>query len=136
MKTPPVSFGSIMVFTLNDGRPKAPIPLLIRTAFLNNDALKKYQLLDDTYEYHGRPIDGLAHNITADFCKFLDREYAGMLPLSSNKVVLTEADFYTGPVKKQRKYFITAPTESDEKKIHMTLGKGLTLLSAKFGHKA
>lgn len=136
MKTSPVSFGSIMVFTLNDGRPKPPIPLLIRTAFLNNDALKKYHLLDDTYEYTGRAIDGTAHNITADFCKFLDREYAVMLPRSSNKVVLTEADFYTGPVKKQRKYFITAPTEDDERKIHRILGKGLTILAARFGRKA
>jgi|GEM_PF-6227294 len=136
MKTSPVSFGSIMVFTLNDGKPKAPVPLLIRTAFSNNDALKKYHLLEDTYEYKGDDIDGRAHNVSADFCRYLDKLYSSVLPRSSKMVVLTEADFYLGPLKKQRKFFITAPTDDDEKKIHKILGKGLTILTARFGRKA
>ena len=120
----PVSFGSLMVFTINDNRPKASIPQLMKISFNNNPALKTYTLTD-TIEYTQEKIDGTVHNAAQNFAERLDKEYKNKLPKGSRRVILTEADFYVNPRDTQKKYFLTAATNDDEKKIHKALNKVL-----------
>ena len=134
MKTSPVSFGSILVFTLNDGKPKASVPDMVNISFQNNPLLADYNLLD-TFQYKGEEIDGTVHNAAPNFAELLDKKYKDKLPDGSKNVILTEADFYVNPRKTEKRYFITAATNEDETKIHKALSKGITLFAAKFGIK-
>lgn len=134
MKTSPVSFGSIMVFTLNDGKPKANTADMVRTSFQYNYDLSDYQLIK-TVKYDGEQIDGTVYNSTPSFAKLLDKQYKDLLPKGSKKVILTEADFYINAKNMQKKYFLTAATEDDEAEIHKILGKGIALFAAKFYDK-
>ncbi len=130
----PVSFGSLMVFTINDNRPKASIPQLMKISFNNNPALKTYTLTD-TIEYTQEKIDGTVHNAAQNFAERLDKEYKNKLPKGSRRVILTEADFYVNPRDTQKKYFLTAATNDDEKKIHKALNKSSIFYVAKFREK-
>ena len=51
MKTSPVSFRSLMCFTIDNGQPKLAIPEMIQTAFTYNDKLSGYTLEKDIFEY-------------------------------------------------------------------------------------
>ncbi len=131
MKSAPVSFGSILVFTINDNKPKAEVPDLIRTAFKNNPYLQQYNLTD-TFEYTDERIDGTAHNASSNFCFKLKEKYKKILPKGSKDVILTKADFYFNPEKTQEKYFLTAATSEDEKEIHKILSKSSVFYAARF----
>ena len=134
MNLSPVSFGSTMVFTINDGKPKASVPALVKTAFKNNPELEDY-ILSDTFKYTEEKIDGTVHNAAPNFAEFLDKKYKELLPKGSNKVILTEAEFYVNPKETQKRYFITASNNEQESQIHKILSQGITLFSAKFGYK-
>ena len=130
MNISPVSFGSLMCFTLPDGKPKAPVPVFLKTAFKNNPSLKKYNLKID--EYKGETIDGTVYNAASDFCCKLDDMYKGQLPKGCRRVILTQANFYVAPNKTEKRFFLTAATAADEEKILRTLSKGNTLYVSKF----
>lgn len=135
MRTSPVSFGSLMVFTLNDGKPKSSIPDYMKVSFMNNPELQGYSLTD-TVEFTEDKPDFTVHNAASNFSKKLDKKYKNQLPRGSKKVILTEADFYISPKTTEKKYFLTAATNEDEKKIHQALNKTLVFYAAKFGDKA
>ena len=134
MKTNPVSFKSLLVFTIKDGKPKAPVPDLIRASFNNNDFLKQYHLEKDIAVFKEK-IDGTVYNANSDFCQRLDEKYKNMLPKGSKKVIITEADFYINPKDTEKRYFLTAATNEDENKIHSKLGKSNLFYAAKFKPK-
>ena len=136
MKTSPVSFGSLMCFTINDGKPKASVPEMVNMAFMCNPKLSGYNLDKDVIEFKTEIIDGTVHNAAADFCEKLDKLYKKMLPKGSNRVVLTEAEFYVNPRETQKRYFLTAPTAEDETKILRTLGVSNDFYTAKFREKS
>lgn len=131
MKTNPVSFKSLLVFTINDGKPKAPVPELIRMSFKHNDILKNYSL-DQFVRSHKEKIDGTVFNANSDFCEELDRKYRMLLPKGSKKVIMTEADFLINPKDTQKRYFLTAATAEDEERILKTLGKSNHFYAARF----
>lgn len=133
MNTRPVSFGSLMVFTINDNRPKADVPTLIKTSFKNNPQLKGYNLTD-TVSFSEK-IDGSVHNATSNFAKDLDKLYRKMFPKGSKDVKLTEADFYVNPRETKKRYFLTAATDKDEAAIHDILSKSSVFYTAKFSNK-
>ena len=128
MQTRPVSFGSIMVTTLNDGKPKAPVPAYILATFKNNSALKKYSLQKDIYT-HDAKIDGTVYNASKNCAEALDKKHEIALPKGSKKVIISEVDFFVSPTKTEKKYFLTAPSAEDEIKILDVL-KGSTLFYA------
>ena len=135
MKSSPVSFGSLMCFTINDGKPKASIPSMLNIAFACNPKLSGYQLEKDVVQFGGDAVDGTVHNAAADFCEKLDNLYKGMLPKGSNKVIITEADFYVNPRTTEKRYFLTAPSGDDENKILKALGVSNNFYTAKFREK-
>lgn len=130
MSISPVSFGSLMVFTLNDGKPKAPVPTLVKTAFQNNDKLKDYTIRDGFV--HPEKIDGTVHNAAKDFALQLDRKYKKDMKKGLKEVRMTEADFYINSRETQKKYFLTASTKEEEAALLNILGKGSTLYVARF----
>lgn len=134
MKTNPVSFKSLLVFTIKDGKPKAPVPDLIRASFNNNDFLKQYHLDKDITVFNEK-IDGTVYNANSDFCQLLDNKYKLNLPKGSKRVIITEADFYINPKDTEKRYFLTAATNEDENKIHNKLGKSNLFYAAKFKPK-
>ncbi len=133
MNINPVSFKSLMVFTLNDGKPKAPVPFIMQTAFNNNSNLKEYNLTD-TVSF-SEDIDGTVHNAAMNFAERLDKLYKNELPKGSKKVKLTKVNFFVNPRETQERFFLTAATDEDEKKIHNILSKSDMFYSAKFRHK-
>lgn len=133
MNINPVSFGSLMVFTLNDNKPKAPVPNLVRTSFRNNSQLKGYNLTD-TVSFSEK-IDGTVHNAAMDFAQNLDRLYKKDLPKGSKDVILTEADFYVNPRETQKRYFLTAATAKEEAKIHQILSNSTLFYVQKFNSR-
>lgn len=134
MKTNPISFKSLLVFTLRDGRPKAPIPDLVKAAFKNNPILKDYHVEHDVLVHKGE-TDGTLYNANSDFCQLLDKKYSPLLPKGSRKVLITEADFYINATDKEKRYFVTAATAEDENKIHKQLGKSNAFYAARFKPK-
>ncbi len=132
MNISPVSFGSLMCFTLPDGKPKAPVPVFLKMAFKNNSSLKKYNLDKDITKFDKETIDGTVHNASSDFCLRLDDMYKGQLPKGCRRVILTQANFYVAPDKTEKRFFLTAATAADEEKILRTLSKGNTLYVSKF----
>ncbi len=133
MNIRPVSFGSLMVFTLNDNKPKADIPTLMKTSFNNNKQLKQYTLTDTVC--FSEKIDGTVHNAAKNFAENLDRLYKKELPKGSKRVKLTEVDFYVNPRETQKRYFLTAATNDDENKIHEILSQSSVFYTAKFNNK-
>lgn len=135
MKTSPVSFGSLMCFTINDGKPKASVPEMIKLSFAMNGKLSGYDLQTDVIDFKGEPVDGTVHNAAADFCERLDKMHKHMLPKGSNKVVITQADFYVNPRDTEKRYFVTAPTADDENKILKALGPSNNFYTVKLREK-
>ena len=133
MNIRPVSFGSLMVFTLNDNKPKADIPTLMKISFNNNKQLKQYTLTD-TVSFSEK-IDGTVHNAAKNFAEDLDRLYKKELPKGSKRVKLTEVDFYVNQRETQKRYFLTAATNDDENKIHEILSQSSVFYTAKFSNK-
>lgn len=134
MKTNPVSFKSLLVFTINDGKPHAPIPDIVRAAFKNNPALKQYDF--DTYvRTHDEEIDGTVYNANSDFCQLLDARYRNVLTKGSKRIIMTTADFLINPTDTQKRHFITAATADDEEKILKELGKSNHFYTARFKRK-
>lgn len=134
MNIPPVSFGSLMVFTLNDDKPKASVPQLLQISFHNNPALKNYKLCD-TFQKSEEVVDGTVHNAAQNFAESLDKKYKLVLPKGSKEVILTEVDFSVNPRETQKRYFLTAATNDDEEKIHNILSKSSVYYTAKFRNK-
>ena len=124
----PVSFGSLMVFTLKDGKPKADVPTYVRTAFKNNEQLKGYELKEG-YKYEDE-IDGTVHNAANNFAITLDQRYAK--DIKPKQVNLTQAEFSVSPRKTETRYFLTASTREEEAALLKILSKGSTLYVAKF----
>ncbi len=124
----PVSFGSLMVFTLKDGKPKADVPTYVRTAFKNNEQLKGYELKEG-YKYEDE-IDGTVHNAAKNFAITLDQRYAK--DIKPKQVNLTQAEFSVSPRKTETRYFLTASTREEEAALLKILSKGSTLYVAKF----
>lgn len=123
-----------MVFTLNDNKPKANIPQLMKISFNNNPALKCYNLTD-TVEFKEEKIDGTVHNAARNFAERLDAKYKKDLPKGSKKVILTEADFYVNPKETQKRYFLTGATDEVEERLHNILSKSSVFYTAKFRRK-
>ncbi len=132
MNISPVSFGSLMCFTLQDGKPKAPVPVFLKTAFKNNSSLKKYNLDKDITKFDKETIDGTVPNAASDFCYRLDDMYKGRLPKGCKRVILTQANFMGQDGKVEKRFFLTAATANDEEKILKTLAQGNTLYVSKF----
>lgn len=130
MSIRPVSFGSLMVFTLNDGKPKADVPTLVKTAFNNNEQLSEYHLKDG-FKYEEK-IDGTIHNASKNFAHTLDKRYQKHLPKGGKQVNLTEADFSVTPRETQKRYFLTASTREEETALLKILSQGSTLYVAQF----
>ena len=133
MKTSPVSFGSLMCFTINNGQPKLAIPRMLQTAFAHNDKLSGYTLEEDIFEFK-EDVDGTVHNAAADFCDKLDVLHKNDLKGTKN-VKITRAEFYTSPLCKEPRYFITAPTAEDENKILRALGVSKDFYTVRFREK-
>ncbi len=129
MRLSPVSFGSLMVFSLNDKVQKHTLSPLMRVSFNNNKQLKKYQLEGPVY--YPEKIDGTVHNAAKNFAELLDKKYEKELPKGSKKVILTEVDFYVNPTDTQKRYFLTAPS-NEEYKIHDSLSSSSLFYCAKF----
>ncbi len=115
MKSSPVSFGSLMCFSISQ-RPSVGIPDMLKLSFNRNPNLNMYNL-QDTFTYTADKPDGTVHNAYDKFTAFLDRLHAPKLPKGSKNVIVTEADFFVNPYKTEKKYFVTAATAEDEKKI-------------------
>ena len=133
MNIPQVSFGSLMVFTIKDGKPRASVPQLVKASFNNNPALRGYQLTD-TVQFTEEKIDGTVSKAADNFAKRLDEKYKKELPEGSKKVILTEADFYVSPRKTEKRYFLTADGK-EEDKLHKILTKSSAFYVNKFGYK-
>ncbi|MBQ9246122.1 hypothetical protein IJ182_07645 [bacterium] len=141
MNISPISFGSLMVGTLKSGRPKAPVPVLVDLAFncetVNIDGnerknpLSRYNLMSDII-HHEEKIDGTVHNANLDFAKELNTKYKSKLPKGSNKVIMTEADFYINPRETEKRYFLTAASQRDEKEIHKVLSKSKEFYTVRY----
>ena len=68
--------------------------------------------------------------------KSLDKKYANLLPKGSNKVILTEVDVYVNPRDVEKRYYLTAATAEDERKIlYSSFAESKDFLVAKFGEK-
>ncbi len=134
MNIPRVSFGSLMVFTINDGKPKASVPQLVKIAFNNNPVIRNNYYLSDTVEFSEK-IDGTVYKAADEFAERLDDEYSKQLPKGSKKVILTSADFYVNPRETEKRYFLTAATDDDEEKLHNILSKSSAFYVNKFGYK-
>ncbi len=140
MRISPVSFGSLMVFTIQNDNKKPSvqkpeiIPQMMKVSFNNNPQLKNYRLQD--IQKYSEKIDGTVHNAAKNLAEELDNKYKHQLPKGSNKVILTEADFYINPqLDTVKRYFLTAATGKDERKIHRALSKSSVFYVAKFGYK-
>ncbi len=132
MNISPVSFKSLMCFTIKDGKAKAPVPDLVKLAFNNNKYLSsRYRLDKQITKYTGEAEDGTVFNAFGDFCKKLDKLYKNQLPKGSNRVILTEAPFFVSPREIEQRYFITAATYDDEEKILKTLSKNNNFYTVK-----
>lgn len=132
MRISPVSFGSLMCFTIKDGKAKVPVPDLVKLAFNNNNYLKKrYRLENKISVYDGEPEDGTVYNAFGDFGKKLDLLYKKVLPKGSNKVILTEAEFFVNPRETEKRYYITAATAEDENRILKTLSSNDSFYTVK-----
>lgn len=130
MNVSPVSFGSLMVFKLNDGKPDKILEQFMKVSFAKNPDLAQYSL-DATKEAVGVE-DGTVHNSAMNYARNLDEAYKAYLQLNPKKVVLTKARFSTNRNKVDTKYFLTAATAEDEEKIHQTLSKSKDFFVAKF----
>ncbi|MCD7878832.1 MAG: hypothetical protein LUG16_02730 [Candidatus Gastranaerophilales bacterium] len=131
MSISPVSFKSLMVFTLKDNKPKASVPDLVKMSFANNPKLKNYKLQNNII-HHDEKIDGTIHNAARNFAKTLDKKYKKSFYNDSKKVYLTEADFYVNPRDTEKRYFLTAASQKDEGNIHKTLIKSPAFYVARF----
>ena len=133
MRVSPVSFKSLMVFTLPDDKPSLETPQLMQLSFEHNKNLQNYYLTD--LVHYNEKIDGTVHNAAADFAEKLDEQYKEKLPKGSKKVMFTEADFYVNPRETQKIYFLTAATNEDEEKLHRVLSKSSAYYTVKFRNK-
>ena len=135
MRVPPVSFKSLMVFTLPSDKPKLEVPQLMELSFKHSQALKGYSL-SNLVHYDKEKVDGTVHNAYADFAEKLDDEYESQLPRGSKKVIFTEADFYVkNPRETEKRYFLTAATKEDEDKLHKILSKSAAYYTVKYRTK-
>lgn len=135
MRISPVSFKSLMVFSLKDNKIKAKTETLVRTAFNNNKELKEYHLDNETTKYTKKIIDGSAFNANSNFTLTLDKEYEKILKRDSKRVILTEAEFHITPQETEKRYFLTAATSKDEKNILNILGKSNMFYTVRFNRK-
>lgn len=135
MNISPVSFKSLLCFTINDKKPKGELPTLIKTAFSYNKDLKGYKLVEKPlYE---DTIDGTVHNAHANLCEDLDKKYAHFLPKGSKQVFLTPVDMYVSPTKIEKRYYLTAATNDDEQKIlYSSFANSRDFFVAKFRDKS
>lgn len=131
MKTNPVSFGSLMVFTIDDGKPKIPIPVSMKISFQKNPDLMGYNITD-TVELNEKDRDGTVHNAFKNYCRFLDEHYKERLKNEPQTVIMTETDFFVNPRTKEKRYFLTAATNKDETHILNVLNNGTDFYVAKF----
>ena len=130
MSVKPVSFKSILVFTIKDGKPKADVPSLTRATFEYNNQLKKYNL-QDTFE-HEEKLDGTVHNATKNFAIELDKKHRPAMLRADKRVFMTAADFYVNPRETEKRYFLTAATNEQEREILNVLNKGAVLYAVMF----
>ncbi len=143
MRVNPVSFRSLQVFTLQSGKPKAPVPQLIKLAFDRNPELNgtapqsglrtllgfvptKYKLVDGTDEFIAKDIseaqDGTVHEAYLQFARQLDDYYSKkMKPEDYDKVYLTKASFTKNPREMETRYFLTASSYRREGDINRIL---------------
>ena len=141
MRINPVSFGSLQVFTLKSGKPKPPVPDLVRLAFNNNPKLNgtekpkglkaffgipspKYRIVDgvDTFESEETAHDGTVHEAFLQFARELDDVYKDKYtPENSDVVYLTKARFTKNPRETEIRYFLTASDYGKESDINRIL---------------
>ena len=141
MQVSPISFGSLMIGTLKSGRPKLPVPTLINLAFTSDtinisgkeqkNPLLRYELTQPMKQYKEK-IDGTVHNANLSFAQQLNNEYRPNMPKGSNKIILTEANFYINPRDTEKRYFITAATDRDEKELHKILSRSKAFYTVRY----
>ena len=130
MNVSPVSFGSLMVFTVENGK---SVHELMKKSFSNNLALKDYKLKEETIMYY--EDDGSVHNVVLDIIRKLDRKYRGhdkQLPNGSKEVLFTEAHIAKKKNEPKIKYFLTAATKRDEKRIFKALNESEQYIVTKY----
>ena len=127
-----VSFGSLMLFKLNNDRSQTSIPEHVKRCFEYNSELKGYNLKDTVY--CDKPQDLTVHNGARNFALSLDQKYKDKLHFHNKDVYLTEADFFIDPNNTKKRYFLTAASSSDENKIYQVLqaGNGNHFYTVKF----
>lgn len=141
MKISPVSFGSLMVGRLPQPGNHLPLKDEIGLSFPDsngdggNAVLRNYRFDANnhcpTRDEKGNLIkektpDGTVYNAFKNYALKLDNEYRRKLDAFKNnpqKVIFTEVDFYVSPRKTEKRYFLTAATEDDEKRIHNILSQ-------------
>ena len=148
MKTSPVSFGSLMVVRLPKPGKQIPLKDEIGLSFPDangdggNVVLKNYRLQDKTIKPTRNPDDsirynpkdtsiynthdGTVYNAFKNYALKLDNEYRKKLDLfrdNPHKVIFSEVDFWTDHSQTEKRYFLTAATEDDEKRIHNILSQ-------------
>ena len=139
MRINPVSFGSLQVFTLTSGKPKPPVPALVKLAFDRNPKLNgtekpkglkalfgipapKYRIVDgvDTFESEKTPHDGTVHEAFLQFARELDDVYKDKFK-DPNDVFITKARFTKNPRETEIRYFLTASDYGKESDINKIL---------------
>ena len=136
MKIP--SFGSLMVVRLNQPGVHVPLQDEISLAFPDpksgnggNPSLKGYSL-SDTF-YHSETIDGTVYNAAKNFGRTLDDLYRKKeFKNDPKRVIFTEANFYKNPTETEKKFYLTAATDSEEDKIHRILSESARYLVVKW----
>lgn len=135
MNIPPVSFKSLMCFTIDDNRPKEDLEKIIKTAFAYNSDLSSFRLDEDVYQ-HGEVIDGTVYNANANLCDELDKIHKNKFLDAPRKVILSVVDVAINPRETRKRYYLTAATTEDENKIlTSSFAKSKDFYVAKFRNK-
>ena len=128
----PVSFGSLMAFTVKNNNNY--LPQMLNNSFTSPTTSHR---LDRNYVLVERPhagdvYDGTAFNATKNIANRLDNEYKKDFHVNPRKVFLTPVKISDRSGEIQTRYFITAATQEDEDIIHNSLSGTSQFLVAKF----
>ncbi len=128
----PVSFGSLMAFTVKNNNNY--IPQMLNNSFTsqttNHHLNEKYVLVEKPLEKD--VYDGTAFNATKNVANKLDNKYKDDFYVNPRKVFLTPVKISDRSGEIQTRYFITAATQEDEDTIHNSLSGTNQFLVAKF----
>lgn len=128
----PVSFGSLMAFTVKHNNNY--LPQMLKASFESTTTAhhlnEKYVLVEKPLEKD--VYDGTAFNATKNVANKLDNKYNKDFDVNPRKVFLTPVKISDRSGAIQTRYFITAATQEDEDTIHNSLSGTNQFLVAKF----